>query len=345
MSRFLYEHILGGLFGQAFGDAFAMPALLHPEETRRHYGGWLTAFHPGPAGHPAHEGLSAARVTDDTEQAFALAGSIIRDSGVTVEGAARALLEWYEAVGGDTAPFVGPSTRRACRELRRGADPGTTGANGDTNGGAMRICPVGLIHPGDPEAAVRDAAAACRPSHFTDVAVSAAGAVAGAIAAALTPKTTLGRIIAAAKRSAVLGRGLGRIWYGASVPRKIDLALELVRNADPLDPEGLFNRIRDLYDLVGSTLAAADAVPCSFGILSLAEGDPLLCGRYGAALSGDADTVTAIACAVAGAWRGVGAFPEPTIIELRRANPELDFEGVADGLTRLAERSLEEVQD
>ena len=176
----LYEHILGGLLGQAFGDAFAMPALLHPEDTWARYGGWLTEFHPGPAGHPAHDGLPAGRVTDDTEQAFALAERIIRDGGVTVEGAAEALLSWYESVDGDTAPFVGPSTRKACRALKRGTDPRETGLTGDTNGGAMRICPVGLIHPGDPSAAARDAAAACRPSHFTDVAVSAAAAVAGA---------------------------------------------------------------------------------------------------------------------------------------------------------------------
>jgi ADP-ribosylglycohydrolase len=320
-----------------------MPALLNPDDTWKHYDGWITGFHPGPAGHPAHEGLPAARVTDDTEQAFALAASIIRDGAVSVEGAARALLAWYEAVDGDSAPFVGPSTRKACQALKRGADPGQTGLTGDTNGGAMRICAVGLIHPGNPDAAVRDAAAACRPSHFTDVAVSAAAAVAGATAAALTPEITLERILAAGRRASVEGRVLGSPWFGASVARKIDLALDLVRDADPADPDKLFSRIRDLYDLVGSTLAAADAVPSAFGILALAQGDPLLCARYAAALSGDADTVGAMACAVAGAWKGAGAFPEAMIAELRRANPELDFEGIARGLNELAERNLEEM--
>jgi len=342
MPHLLHDHILGGLLGQAFGDAFAMPALLHPEDTWKRYGGWLTGFHPGPEGHPAHEGLPAARVTDDTEQAFALAASIIRDGAVTVEGAARALLAWYEAVEGDSAPFVGPSTRKACQALKRGVDPRETGLSGDTNGGAMRICPVGLIHPGNPAAAVRDAAAACRPSHFTDVAVSAAAAVAGAIAAALKPGINLERILAEGRQAAVEGRSLGRPWFGASIPRKIDLALDLVRDADPADPDETFSRIRDLYDLVGSTLAAADAVPCAFGILAMAQGEPLLCARYAAALSGDADTVAAMACAVAGAWKGTGAFPQRMIAELRRANSELDFEGVACGLTGLAERSLEE---
>lgn len=338
MPQHLYEHILGGLLGQAFGDAFAMPALLHPDDTWKRHGGWLTGFHPGPAGHPAHEGLPAARVTDDTEQAFALAASIIREGGVTVGSAAGALLAWYEAVDGDSAPFVGPSTRRACQALKRGVDPEESGLTGDTNGGAMRICPVGLIHPGNPAAAIRDAATACRPSHFTDVAVSAAAAVAGAIAAALKPGISLEEILVAGRRAAVEGRALGSPWFGASVPRKIDLALDLVRDADPADQDDLISRIRDLYDLVGSTLAAADAVPSAFGVLAMAHGDPLVCARYAAALSGDADTVAAMACAVAGAWRGAGAFPEKTIAELRRANPELNFEEVAQGLTELAER-------
>ncbi|UCF95852.1 MAG: ADP-ribosylglycohydrolase family protein [Spirochaetaceae bacterium] len=338
MAYSLYEHILGGLLGQACGDAFAMSALLHPKDTWRHYGGWLSDFQPGPEGHPAHEGLPAARVTDDTEQAFALAARIIREGGVTVEGAAAALLSWYESVDGDNAPFVGPSTRKACQALKRGEDPRETGRTGDTNGGAMRICPVGLIHPGDPAAAVRDTALACCPSHFTDVAVSAAAAVAAAVAAALQPGISLQQVIAAGRQAAVDGRTLGSPWFGASIPRRIDLALDLVRGADVTDSEDLIRRIEDLYDLVGSTLAASEAVPSAFGILRLAEGDPLLCARYAAALSGDADTVAAMACAIAGSWRGADAFPDDRVAALRRGNPDLDFEGVARGLTELAER-------
>ena len=333
----LYEHILGGLLGQAYGDAFAMPALLRPEDTWKHYGGWLNGFHPGPQGHPAHEGLPAARVTDDTEQAFALAGSILSRGKVTVEGAAEALLAWYESVDGDSAPFVGPSTRKACQALKAGADPRSTGRSGDTNGGAMRICPVGLIHPGDPQAAMRDAAVACTPSHFTDVAVSASAAVAAAVAAALQPGVELAEILAAGRKAATEAQGLGSPWFGASVARRIDLALQLVGEVDRSDAQAVYEAIVDLYDLVGSTLAAAEAVPSAFGIVALAEGEPLLCARYAAALSGDADTVSAMACAVAGAWKGAGAFPAQAIAELRRANPGLDFETVARRLTELAE--------
>jgi ADP-ribosylglycohydrolase len=326
------------MLGQALGDAFAMPALLDPAATWKRYGGWLTEFHSGPEGHPAHAGLPAGRVTDDTEQAFALAGSIIQDGGVTVVGAAGALLTWYESVDGDNAPFVGPSTRKACQALKQGADPHTTGLTGDTNGGAMRICPVGLINPGNPTKAIEDAADACRPSHFSDVAVSAAAAVAGAVAAALQPGISLEAVVAAGRQAAADGRAFGSPWFGASIPRRIDLALSLVRGATLADADDLFRRIMDLYDLVGSTLAASEAVPSAFGILSLAEGDPVNCARYAAALSGDADTVGAMACAIAGAWKGAVAFPPETIAKLRLVNPELDFEGVARGLTELAER-------
>ena len=64
--------------------------------------------------------------------------------------------------------------------LKAGEDPQLSGVHGDTNGGAMRISPLGLIHPGRPEAAVHDAIIACTPTHFTNVALSGACAVAAA---------------------------------------------------------------------------------------------------------------------------------------------------------------------
>jgi ADP-ribosylglycohydrolase len=144
----MIDNILGGLYGQALGDAWAMPAMLHPDDTWEMYGGWITEFLPGPEEHDFHRGLAAARITDDTEQAVALAESIIEDGKVTVEGAARAIIRWYDRVGGDTCQYVGPSTRRAVQAIKAGADLNKSGRFGDTNGSAMRVSPVGLIHAG-----------------------------------------------------------------------------------------------------------------------------------------------------------------------------------------------------
>jgi ADP-ribosylglycohydrolase len=270
-------------------------------------------------------------VTDDTEQAMALAEMIIQERGVTVKGAAQALVNWYEAIDGDNSPYVGPSSRRACQALKAGADPNTTGNQGDTDGGAMRISPVGLINPGNPQQAVKDAATACTPSHNTRVAISGASAVAGAIAEAMRENSQLDDILQSGIRSAEEGEKFGHTWLGASVPRRIALALEIASQDKPV-----FERIMDLYEVIGSTLATSETVPSAFGILSLSQGDLTLCAQYSAAISGDADTVGAIACAIAGAWNGYEKFPEKFITQLKEANTPFDFEGTAKGLLEIA---------
>lgn len=326
----MIEKVLGGLYGQALGDAWAMPALLRPEETWARYGGWLTRFHPGPDDHPVHAGLPPGRVTDDTEQAFAVAAAIIADHGVTAKGVGQAVVTWYDQVGGDSCPYVGPSTRRAVLAIKAGSDLSVTGLHGDTNGAAMRVAPVGLIHPGDVEGAARDAAISCIPTHNSDVAASGAAAVAGAIAAAMRPDATLDDIIAAGIAAAELGRTLAPVWMGASVSRRIALAVEIARSAGSER-----ERLQTIYDLVGATLAISESVPAAFGVLALAQGDPRQAAVYAAALSGDADTIGAMACAIAGAWRGASAFAPGIMATLRAANPGLDFDGVARGLAAL----------
>jgi ADP-ribosylglycohydrolase len=199
----------------------------------------------------------------------------------------------------------------------------------------MRISPIGLIHPGNPEAAIEDAIIACTPTHFTDVAVSGACAVAAAIARAMTPETTLDDIIDAAIWGADMGRQRGSPWMGASVARKIDLAVQLATDGSLSERD----RIQNLYDLIGSTLATADAGPCAFGILAMTNGNPVETAIYAAALSGDADTVGAIACAIAGAWTGVDSIPLEYIEVLRQANPQYNFEEIAEGLYEIAHRS------
>ncbi len=334
----MIKNIQGGLFGQALGDAWAMPALLNLEDTWAMYGGWITTFHPAPDSHPIHHGLPAGKITDDTEQAASLAEAIIQDGKVTVEGTARAVMSWYERVGGDACPYVGPSTRRAVHAIRAGVDLAVSGRFGDTNGASMRVSPVGLIHPGQVKAAAEDACMSCVPTHNTDVAMSGAAAVAGAIAAAMVPGASLDDIIAAGKLGADIGRSYAdNHWTGASVVRRIDLAVEIARSGKPV-----MERIHDLYDLIGATLAITESVPAAFGVLVLADGDPVQTAVYGAALSGDADTVTAMACAIAGAWKGIDAVPPEMIETLRAANPEIDFDRLAVGLEAVARKNLAE---
>jgi ADP-ribosylglycohydrolase len=332
----MLDHILGGLYGQALGDAWAMPAMLTPDDTWEKYGGWITGFLPGPDDHPVHAGLLAGQVTDDTEQAFALAEAIIQDGGVTVEGTARAIVSWYDRIGGDTCPFVGPSTRKAVQAIKSGADLKTTGRYGDTNGAAMRVSPVGLINPGDLDGAIRDARISCTPTHNTDVAISGAVAVAGAIAIALKPGSSIEDIVQAGVKAAEIGRTFGTRWLGASVARRILMAVEIARS-----PGTVRERLQEMFEVIGTSLAMPESVPSAFGVFALADGDPKQAAIYAAALSGDADTIGAMACAIAGAWKGIEAFDQEIIQVLNQSNQELDFNYVAHGLTELALLRLE----
>lgn len=331
----LKNKILGGLYGQALGDAWGMPAYFDLDQTWQAFGGWISDLLPGPADHPVHFGLPAGRITDDSEQAFSLARSFIRYGGVSLEATVQALTDWYDRVGGDSSPYVGPSTRRGIQALKRGDDPRTTGTWGDTNGAAMRISPVGLLHPGDPIGAVEDAATVCIPTHHTNVAISGASAVAAAVAIAMTEGVSLDTVISAAVLGAELGRGKGRVWLGPSVARRIQMAVEIARGQG----NDLF-RLRELYNVVGTSLSVPETVGSAFGVLVMASGDPHQAAIYAANLSGDADTIGAIACAMAGAYSGIDAF-KPAVLEKLDADPVVasyDIRGLADGLLQLVEK-------
>ena len=328
----LHNKILGGLYGQALGDAWGMPAYFDLDRTWNAYGGWITEFLPGPSDHPVHFGLPAGRITDDSEQAFSLARSFIQHGGVSLEAAVSAIIEWYDRVGGDTSPYVGPSTRRGVQALKRGEDPHQSGLWGDTNGAPMRISPVGLLHPGDPMGAIADAATVCIPTHNTNVAISGACAVAAAIAVGMTEGATLDALIAAGVLGATLGRKHGREWLGPSVARRITLAVEIARG-----PGDELARLREIYDVIGTSLSVPETVGAAFGVLAMADGDPKQTAIYAANLSGDADTVGAIACAMAGAYCGIEAF-EPAILatlDADEVSAAYNIRALADGLHRM----------
>ncbi len=330
----LKDKILGGLYGQALGDAWGMPAYFDPEQTWSAYG-WITSFLPGPDDHEVHSGLPAGRITDDSEQAFSLAREYVKAGKVTLEATVRAIIDWYDRTGGDQSKYVGPSTRRGVLALKRGEDPHMTGRMGDTNGAPMRVSIVGLIHPNDPIRAIEDAHISCIPTHNTSVAISGAAAVAAAVSIAMNEDATLDAIIAAGLLGAELGRQRGGAWLGPSVTRRIEMAVQIARKGTDARA-----RLRELYDVVGTSLSVPETVGAAFGVLAMAEGDPQQTAIYAANLSGDADTVGAIACAIAGAYRGISAF-SPDILDTLNADPinaGYDLPTLAVGLEALARK-------
>ncbi len=331
----MLNKILGGLYGQALGDAFAMPAQVHPDDTERSFG-WLDRWCDAPDDHIVHAGLPAGRITDDSEQAYSIAQAVIEAGAVTLEAAVAGLVAWYDRVDGDNSPYVGPSTRRGLNALKAGEDPRTTGAWGDTNGAPMRIAPIGLLHPGDIEGAVADTVTVCMPTHFTQPAVSGAAAVSAAVAQAMVDGVSLDEVIAAGLRGAELGRAHGRRWFGCSVAFKIEQALAIAGSS--ADSQ---TRLRRLFDEVGATLNVPETVGAAFGILAMAEGDPKVTAILAANLSGDADTIGAIACAMAGAYAGFDAMTatDIAVLEADAVFQSYDVRSIAAGLEALVKQS------
>ena len=97
----IYPHIIGALYGQALGDAWAMPAYFRLEQTWEHFDGWIDQLQPAPPDHPLHAGLQAGQVTDDTQLAMTLAQTIIADGQITPEGITKTVVSWYDQLDGD----------------------------------------------------------------------------------------------------------------------------------------------------------------------------------------------------------------------------------------------------
>lgn len=136
----------GALYGLAIGDALGMPTqMMSRDEVISVFGPLLVDFEPAPSDHPIAEGMSAGRITDDTEQAILLAAQLIEGDGeVDIHSWANALIAWEEAMKAKgSLDLLGPSTKRAISALVAGGDPEEVGSRGDTNGAAMRITPVG----------------------------------------------------------------------------------------------------------------------------------------------------------------------------------------------------------
>lgn len=314
----------GCLAGLALGDALGMPSeFLTPDEIAAAYGR-IEGLVRAPAGHP-HAGLPLGRVTDDTEQALALAGVYLRQGRLDAEAVAQALLDWEDHQE-NASLYIGPSTRQALEALRAGASPRESGRGGKTNGAAMRIAPVGIVHAGDRESTLRDTVEACLPTHGTTLAISGAAAVACAVSEAMVEGATVQSVLAAAQVGARRGRQHGAWTWTPPLEERIDLAVRLVNDAQ--DEE---RALHALYAWVGVDLAVAESVPAAFGLVALAQGDPMQAVRHAANLGGDTDTIGAMAGAVCGALRGIGAVDRELLAVVERTN-HLDLAGVARGL-------------
>jgi ADP-ribosylglycohydrolase len=328
----LEDKALGCLAGLALGDALGMPTeFLTHEQIREIYGDVRGLVRP-PAWHP-HSRLKPGSITDDTGQALAVARAYTEAGYLEAPAVARGLLAWAGGLDpADLEVLIGPSTRQALELLKQGADPRLSGQHGVTNGAAMRAAVVGLVNGGDFQAALVDSIQACLPTHGVTAAISGAAAVAFAVSEAMLPGATLETILKAGKRGAREGRSYGKWKWSTKLESRIALAEKLVREA-----RDEASALRSLYEYVGVDMLVSESVATAFGLLCLAEGDPMRAVCLGAQIGGDTDTIAAIAGSICGAWKGIQAI-DHELLETIQAVNNLDLAAEARRLARICKR-------
>jgi ADP-ribosylglycohydrolase len=324
------DRAYAALYGLAIGDALGMPTqFMSHEEVVAHFG-VIDGFQEAPADHPIAAGLPAGSITDDTEQALLLAEALLDGRGrIDGDDLARRLLAWAErARERGSTDLLGPSSSAALAALVAGGPLDEASRFGATNGAAMRIAPVGLIISTDDLDALVDLVAdASQVTHNSGIAIAGAAAVAAAVSAGISG-APVAEATELAIKAAEGGQRRGDWAPGPSLARRIAWGVELI---DVADHE---RSVRDVVELVGTSLAAQESIPAAFAILALHPDDPWQACLTAASLGGDSDTIAAMTGAVAGACHGMDRWPGDAVRTVREVN-NLELEPIADRLLAL----------
>lgn len=207
----------GCLIGSAIGDAMGMPAsFMSPEKIKRIYGR-ITGFLPPDKEQIAHGGLAQGEFTDDTEESLIIADVLAEAGGFDQSLFIEKMRDWAIQNNMLNSTVIGPSTRRFLEAIVNGNDLSEMGRRGDTNGGAMRVAPVGIFYHGRVPEAIEAAIASAKPSHGSKPGLASTAAIAAAIAVAVEGNCTTGDVMAAAIRGAEAGEEEGYDFPAPSV--------------------------------------------------------------------------------------------------------------------------------
>jgi ribokinase len=308
------DRALATLCGLALGDSMGMPTEFQPpEEIREFYGYVDTLLEPHPR-HYHHADMIRAQYTDDTELTLEVVDAIVRCGGVTLETAVNALQTWVRKYDVFNKSYLVPTSKKALESIFNGMDPVEAGREGTTNGAAMRITPIGIIHAGDPEAAARDAVTLCLPTHGSNRAMSGAGAIAAAVAEALGNSTPQS-VLEAARRGAVIAEKEGYYKGESCLLQKLDEYLALSA-ATPEESEFL----AEVFRRIEYSMDCEDTAAVVLTFFFRCGGDPMHAARMGANLGGDTDTIGALAAALCGAYSGTAKLDMDMIREIEQVN-------------------------
>ncbi len=312
------QKVQGSLLGLACGDALG--DIGRSDEFRKRYG-LITNLYEG------------AKSTDDTEFATLVARMLVECEGNLTPD--FAFLTWKTKILDQGGVFsrAGMPLYGAIANINRGLLPPLSGKYNVMNiddGAAMRIAPIGMICPGDPERAAHLAVFDAQISHDAD-GIWAAQAVAASVAVAM----------AGGSVAEIVEIGLAQCPRDSWLRYCFEKAQKICFDC---------GSIEDAWELLHTELwtpshsAAPEAIPQAYAIFLLTDGD-FKKGLFWACNFGrDADTLGAVVGALTGAKNGIEVIPPDWVQKVRYpAGVSLKFAAHED-LMQLSEQLANLIQ-
>ncbi|MED2974191.1 ADP-ribosylglycohydrolase family protein [Fictibacillus sp. B-59209] len=324
----MLDKAYGSLIATAIGDAMGMPAsFMSPTQIKRVYGK-ITDFLPPDEAQTAHNAVEAGGITDDTQESLIISSVLIEAGRFDTELFVEKMRHWANEYKMLDSTVIGPSTRKFLKVILSGGDYLEAGKQGDTNGAAMRVAPIGIFNHGNMEKAIEDAVSSALPSHGSRAGVATACAIAAAIAKSVEGKCSTREVMEAAIYGAQVGEQRGFDQPAPSVAARIRLAMELV---DRHRNKPITEICENLYDYIGAGMKCYESVPLSLGVFHAASGDVTKGILSVINIGDDADTNGAIVGALCGAYSGASTINPDWIAKIESTNA-INFKQIAKDL-------------
>jgi len=310
----------GALVGVGIGDALGRPAEgKGPGWIKADYG-TITDYIPWGGWRGGPKGT----LTDDTELTVALAESLIERKEMDPVDFGRRCAAWLPVGRGK-----GRATVEACMNLVDGVGWEHAGTRSAGNGAAMRVAPIGLFSPLDIDRLRRDAAISAVVTHADPTAVLSAAALAYMVAdllhvrpGELNVDQFLDRVVACLED--LPDPALPERKPDGQTVRLLDRIHEMGARLDQT-PDELLS-----YTFNGAFVS--ESLPAAVWCFLRTPDDPEAVVTTAVNGGYDADTVAAMAGALAGAYNGLSAWPSRWIDDLEYRD---GLEGCADDLLEL----------
>lgn len=321
------DKILGALYGQAIGDVMGMPTELWPiQKIQAKFGKNITTFLDGTEDNDIAINFKAGEYTDDTNQAFAILDALIEtDWQPNTKVLVKHIMQWADRVGAWTNNILGPSSKAALTLVKEGKDPSEVTKSALTNGCGMRISPIGTLYtPEQLDDLIQMVYEVTKITHSSDVAISGAAMIAGAVTAAVADYSW-DEIIEYAEKANNAGFKLGAPTWAAHNKERLEIGLSLAKKYEGNDEA--FSRA--IYDTVGTGTMISESIPAAVAIAYYAKDvkkSAIICTNLG----GDTDTIGAMATAICGAKNGASAIPEEWKKLIDSKNPQHNIKEFAN---------------